>query len=303
MAKDYYKALGVDKNATQEEIKKAFRKLAIKYHPDKNPNNKQAEERFKEINEANDVLSDTEKRKKYDQYGENWSAFEQAGAGPQGGYYRTNRNGGNAGYNEEDLKDMFGTGGYSDIFENIFGAGGRTGNKSRVSKGEDMRAEMEITFEEAYLGSSKTFTINNQTLNIKLKPGIANGQVLKLAGKGALGRNGAPAGDLFLEIRIRNISNFKREGDDLSVEVHIPVTKAVLGGKIQVPTMGSSLMVDVPEGTQNDRKLRLKGKGMPKYNKAGEFGDLYVIVKIDIPLNLTDQEKNLYRQIADLKKE
>lgn len=304
MAKDYYKILGIERTASQEDIKKAFRKLAVKYHPDKNPGDKKAEEKFKEVNEANDVLSDPEKRKKYDQFGENWAHFSEGaskgnsysnpfGRGPRGGqqYYNIN---------EEDFENAFGGGGFSDFFGNAFGKSGQ-GRKSGPVTGNDLQAEMVISFEEAYRGANKIFNLNNQALSIKLKPGIADGQVLKLKGRGAFRVAGGAKGDLYLTIRVQENPSFKRVDNDLYSELNLDLYTAVLGGKVTINTLSGNISMDIPAGTQNDKVLRLRGKGMPYYNDQGKFGDLYVTVKVKIPSSLSDKEKKLFEELASLK--
>jgi curved DNA-binding protein len=300
MAEDYYKLLGIQRDATDEEIKKAYRKLAVKYHPDKNPGNKTAEEKFKAISQANEVLSNPEKRKKYDKFGENWNAYQDTGTGAnpfssgQERYYS-----GNAG---NDFESFFGDGGsesYSDIFENIFGRR-RKRSENYAFAGGDLRAELEITLVEAYTGVSKTFTIKNQTMTIRLKPGIRDEQVLKLKGKGSAGINGGEAGDLYITVKVKEDPDFKRKGDDLYTTVHADIYSLVLGGKAEVKTLSGFLKLDIPAGTQNDKVLRLKGKGMPVYNSPGTFGDLYVIVKAEVPVRLTEREKALFQQLAEM---
>jgi curved DNA-binding protein len=296
MAKDYYKILGVDRNAKEEDIKKAFRKLAVKYHPDKNPGNKAAEEKFKEANEANDVLSDPEKRKKYDRFGEHWNSPNAGQEYESGGY-------GYSSMNTEDFENVFGKGGggFSDVFENIFG--GRTGRQGRRNTpfaGDDLRAEMEISLDEAYQGVTRLFSVNNQSLSIHLKPGIKDEQVLKLKGKGSAGVNQGPPGDLYLTIRVHENPAFKRKEDDLYTELPIDLYTAILGGKADVSTLGGTLKLDIPEETQNGKVLRLKGKGMPVYNKPGKFGDLYVTVSVNLPVNLSEKEKGLFRELSRL---
>lgn len=308
MAKDYYNVLGVGKNASAEDIKKAYRKLAVKFHPDKNPGNKQAEEKFKEISEANDVLSDPEKRKKYDQFGENWAHYETAGAGGYGDQYRQYGSGGKQySMNEEDLKNMFGGsgGGFSDIFENLFGGRQRTsgGFGNQTFKGSDYNGQLEISLEEAYRGTTKLFYLNGQSLSIRLKPGIQDGQVLKLKGKGQPGINGGPAGDLYLNIEVKPDSIFERKGNDLHTDVHVDLYKAVLGGKAEIRTLDGTLKVDIPEETQNDKILRLRGKGMPYYDQPDRRGDLYARVKVDIPTSITAKEKELFKQLSMIRKE
>lgn len=302
MAKDYYKVLGIEKNATEADIKKAYRKLAVKYHPDKNQGNKAAEEKFKEVNEANDVLSDPEKRKQYDQFGENWQHYQQAGANPN-----ANRPGGgyNYGGNPGGAESPFGGEGgqpFSDFFENIFGqrSAGQRGRRNGAVSGNDYQAELDLTLEEAYTGANKSFTLNGQQSSIKLKPGIEDGQVLKLKGKGAPGINGGAAGDLFLTIKVSPHLLFRREGANLHYDVHVPLYTAVLGGKAEVNTLSGILKIDIPSGTQNDRVLRLKGKGMPVYNKTDEWGNLYLTIKVDIPTHLSEKEKSLFEELASL---
>ncbi|HYG53624.1 MAG TPA: DnaJ domain-containing protein, partial [Flavobacteriales bacterium] len=244
--KDYYKALGISKTASQEEIKKAYRKLAKEFHPDKNPGNKAAEARFKEISEAYNVLSDPEKKKHYDNLGENWAKYQQYGGNPND-YYRNTGGGGNPGQQpNHDFSDIFGeegAGGFSDFFKNIFGSrfgganAGSQGTNQRIMKGQDYETEMEITLEEAYRGTARVLSVLNQKLRIQIKPGIAHEQVLKLTGKGGAGVNGAPAGDLFLKVRINKHPVFEREGNDLRMEVPVNLYTAVLGGKILINTL------------------------------------------------------------------
>jgi curved DNA-binding protein len=306
MAKDYYKILGISKSATEEEIKKAYRKMAVKYHPDKNPGNKQAEEKFKEINEANDVLSDPEKRKKYDQFGENWSHFQNA---EQQGYgnYRSQGGGQYQQMSEEEFANAFG-GGFSDIFENLFGQKQGRGKNWRESygqqsfTGQDYNAEMEISLEEAYFGTSKQFTLHGQTMNIKLKPGIQDGQVLKLKGKGEAGIQGGKPGDLYLTIHIRSNNLYDRKGDDLYSDLHVSLYTAMLGDKVEVKTLDGTIKMDIPAESQNDKFLRLKGKGMPNYQNPQTKGDLYVKLKVDLPTHLNAKEKELFKELADMRK-
>lgn len=305
MKKDYYKILGIGRNASGEEIKKAYRKLAIKYHPDKNPGNKQAEEKFKEISEANDVLSDPEKRKKYDQFGEDWARYETAGAGNFGNQYQSHGSGGGSyTMNEEDLKNMFGgSDSFSDLFGNFFtgSRGSRGSHRKQSFKGSDLNAEMEISLEEAYRGTKQNFSINNQSLSIALKPGIKDEQVLKLKGKGEPGMNGSMAGDLYVTIHIKPHPLFERRGDDLYTDAHIDLYTAILGGKAEIKTLDGVLKIDIPEETQNDKVLRLRGKGMPLYDDSQKRGDLYVKIKVDLPVKLSAKEKELFKQLSKLR--
>jgi len=311
--KDYYKTLGVDKKATEEEIKKAYRKLAVKFHPDKNPGNKQAEEKFKEINEANAVLSDTEKRKKYDQFGENWQHYDQAGNSQRGKYSQGYGSDSGNQFTEEDFANMFGgsrgggsnNSGFSDFFDNLFGGGGfagstRGGGRQRSAKGNDIEASLTINLEEAYHGEAKHFDLNGEEMSITLKPGIGDGQKLKLSGKGEK-VNGGVAGDLFITIKVKPDPRFERKGNDLYCDVPVSVYKAVLGGKEEVKTLKGTISINIPKGTQADKTLRLKGQGMPIYKQPGEFGDLYAKVKVIVPTDLSEPELKLFEELAKLR--
>ncbi len=317
--KDYYAILGVDKNASDKEIKKAYRKLAAKYHPDKNPGDKEAEEKFKDINEAFQVLSDPEKRKKYDALGANWEAFEQGGfdwsqyAG-QGGP------GGQGGYTfvfEGDPSEFFGGGGgsgFSDFFEMFFGRGARggadpfeafmgrqrgAGRQARARRGQDVQAELPITLEEAYHGSTRTFELDGRKMRIRIKPGAYDGQKLRIKGKGRPGAGGGPAGDLYLILRVQPHPLYRREGDNLIVDKHIDLFTAVLGGKVEVPTMSGPVKVTIPKGTTSGKLLRIRGKGMPKKDRPDEYGDLLVRIHVDMPTDLTPEEEALFRELKE----
>jgi curved DNA-binding protein len=290
--KDYYKILGVDKNASSEDIKKAFRKLAVKYHPDKNKDDKKAEERFKEINEANEVLGDPEKRKQYDAFGENWK-YAQANGGA-GGF------GGPGGYRQgspDEFADVFGSGGnFSDFFESLFGQQAGRGRGPR--KGQDYQAEMPITLEEAYTGTERLLNVNAQSLRIRLKPGIAHEQTIRLREKGGPGAAGGPNGDVLITILISEHKQFRRQGDDLYVTVPVDVYTAVLGGKVSVQTLKGEIKVDIPARTDHGKTLRLKGLGMPVYDRPGEYGNLYVAVELHLPARISEKEMELFRQLA-----
>lgn len=312
--KDYYKTLGVTKTATQAEIKKAFRKLAVKYHPDKNKGNKTAEDKFKEVNEANEVLSDPEKRKKYDELGANWQQYQQSGGDSNFDWSQyTNRGGGQREYTYGgDFGDSFGSGGFSDFFENLFGGGAGFGS-SRTSKGkrsarranlrgDDLNAEMSITLEDAYKGAEKMFDLSGQSIKLKIKPGIANGQILKLSGKGNPEFSGGTPGDLMLKINILSDPLFIRKGNDLHTDLFINLYTAVLGGKAAIKTFKGTINVSIPKESQNGKVLRLQGMGMPVYGKTNEAGDLYVKLNIEIPTNLSDKELELYKELSELRK-
>lgn len=287
--KDYYKILGVDKKATQEDIKKAYRKLAVKFHPDKNPGDKKAEEKFKEINEANDVLSDTTKRTKYDSLGENWQQHQQ------GGFNQRSRQspGGGASYSYSSSDE----GGFSDFFESIFGGGGAGFGGGRRSggqrKGEDYQAETTISLEEAFQGTTRQVNLANQKLNLKLKQGIADGQILRMKEKGGPGFNGGPNGDLLITVHVSPSPKFTRKGDDLYFDAPLPAFTAILGGKLTVQLLDKSLSINIPAGTDSDKTFRLKEMGMPEYSNPKQRGDAYVRVVITVPKNLSDKDKEL----------
>lgn len=308
--KDYYKTLGVSKTASQDEIKKAYRKLAIKYHPDKNSGNKQAEERFKEVGEAYEVLKDPEKRKKYDLLGANWKQYQNAGS-PGGGFHysnfaRGNTGGGKTFYYEGDLDDVFGAsnGGFSDFFKSFFGGGtGRPpgfNSRQRTSHGNDLKAEMEITLAEAYSGASRILNVDGEKLRIKTKPGAYSGQELRIKGKGEHGINGGRRGDIYVKINVLPDPHYHLKGNDLTVKADVDLYSAVLGGKIAVNTLSGRLNIPIPKGTQNGSKLRLRGKGMPVYNQPGIAGDLYVQINVVIPRNLKKEELNLFSKLKEL---
>ncbi|MBO0360336.1 J domain-containing protein [Hymenobacter sp. BT186] len=297
--KDYYKALGVDKKATNDQIKKAYRKLARQYHPDVNPNNAEAERKFKEINEAHEVLSDEDKRRKYDELGADWQRYQHAGAGrgqAQGGFdWSQYQQAGGGGF------ESFGDdGNFSDFFSNIFGSmGGRGG--SRAGAGQDYQAELELTLEDAYRGGPRTLNVNGKSLRITIKPGVEDGQTIRLRDQGAPGRNGGPNGSLYITLRVLPDARYARLGNDLTQEVQVPLYRALLGGEQVVDTLSGSVKINIKPETQNGTRLRLRGKGFPVYNKEGESGDLYLHLTVQLPQRLTDQEKDLIRQLAALR--
>ena len=304
--KDYYKILGVDKKASQDEIKKAYRKLAVKYHPDKNPGDEAAEEKFKEINEANEVLGDPEKRQKYDELGENWQHFQQGGGQGSGfDWSQWQQQPGGGRYYYEGGASDFGDEGFSDFFENIFGGmGGRGGQRRRAQgKGQDYEANMEITLEEAYHGTSRILQLQNQKIRINTKPGTQDGQKLRIKGKGAPGFNGGPAGDLFINVSVLPHSLYQRKGNDLIQKINVDLFTAVLGGKTEINTFSGPVKVTIPQGTQNDKTLRIKGKGMPLYGKKDQFGSMLVKININIPSNLSEEQKELFEKLRALEAE
>lgn len=314
--KDYYKVLGVDKKATQDEIKKAYRKLAIKYHPDKNKDNAEAENKFKEINEANEVLSDKEKRKKYDELGENWKYYQQSGGADQGFDWSQYANQGAGGqrqytYSGDDMGGGFGdAGGFSDFFETLFGQGfgggtqtrGRSSRRSAKMKGQNVSAEMNITLEDSYKGAEKYFDLDGESIKLKIKPGIADGQTLNLSGKGNTGYNGGPKGDLLLKIHVLKDPMFERKGNDLYTDLRVNLYLAVLGGKATLRTFKGTINVNIPKESQNGKLLRLQGMGMPVYGKTNTFGDLYAKIYIETPVNLSEKEVSLFKELSELRK-
>jgi len=290
---DYYEVLGLDRNATTEEVRKAYRKLARKYHPDVNPNNEQAKQRFQEINEAHEVLSDPGKRKKYDQYGEHWRHGDQFGqAGSQRAQSQAREGEGYTGSFDDSL--------FSDFFESLFGT--RTGGGRRtVFKGQDYHAELELTLQEAYQTHQRTFTVNGKNVRITLHAGIADGQTIKLAGWGGQGANGGPNGDLYIKFNVLPDPVWKRRGDDLYRNAEVDLYTAVLGGELTIDTLGGPVKIKIKPETQNGTKVRLKGKGFPVYKQDGKFGDLYVTITVKIPTNLTSTQRDLFKKLAQSK--
>jgi len=288
---DYYQILGVDKSATDKDIKAAYRKLARKYHPDVNPNDKEAQKKFQELNEANEVLSDPEKRKKYDQYGKDWehgAEYEKArqsraSASQGGGYYGGDDN-------------------FSDFFESMFGgasgfSGARGGRQTRF-RGQDYQAEVHLTLLEAYETHKQTLSVNGKNIRITVPAGIENGQTIKIPGHGGPGNNGGPNGDLFITFSVTGDEKFRRAKNDLHVTADIDLYTAVLGGEIILETLSGKVKLPVKPETQPGNTVRLKGKGFPVYKQEGQFGDLYVTFNVKIPTNLTEKQKELFMELA-----
>ena len=318
--KDYYATLGVPKTASEKEIKQAFRKLARKYHPDVNPGDKSSEARFKEVNEAHEVLSDPEKRRKYDELGANWRMYEQAqeaGAGQSpfgtwsvhpgagGGQYRT--------MTDEEMRDLFGTEDpFSDFFKTFFGGfeadpGRRTsrGRATRPRSGRDVEHDLELSLEEAFNGVTKRFSMQQQgharTVDVRMPAGVKDGSRVRVSGEGEHGEAGAASGDLYLRIRLRPHPMFARKGDDLHTKVSIALTTAVLGGEAEVPTLdGRSLRLRVPPLTQNGQVFRLRGQGMRVLGKTQERGDLYATADVQLPRSLTPEQRTHFEALAAL---
>jgi curved DNA-binding protein len=295
---DYYKVLGVEKNAGEDEIKKAYRKLARKHHPDLNPNDKEANKKFQQINEAYEVLSDPGKRKKYDQYGKDWQQAEEfekarAAGAQQGGF-------GGPGFGGFEYSHEGEGADFSDFFESLFGGGGRrsAGGRQVKFRGQDYNAELHLALEEAYQTHKQTLTVNGKQLRITIPAGVENGQVIKLKGHGGPGVNGGPAGDLYITFVIGDHPKFRRDGNDLYATVDLDLFTAVLGGEVTVDTMGGKVKLKVMPETQNGTRVRLKGKGFPVYKSEDNFGDLYITWSIKIPTNLSEKQKELFRELA-----
>lgn len=297
---DYYKVLGLSKSATTAEIKKAYRKLARKYHPDVNPNDKTAEHKFKEINEANEVLGDTEKRKKYDKYGKDWEhgeAYEQAQRQQQSQrHYQQQGTGGFGGGN-------FSEGDFSDFFESMFGGGGTPRGRGRAAgfRGQDFNAELQLDLRDIYETQKRVLTVNGKNMRLTIPAGVENGQVIKIPGKGGPGANGGPNGDLLIQFNISNNTKFKRAGSDLYATETIDLYTAILGGEVTVDTFDGKVKLKIKPETQNGTKVKLKGKGFPVYKKEGHFGDLYITYEIQMPTRLSAKEKELFNELKNLK--
>lgn len=305
---DYYKVLGVSKEASAAEIKKAYRKLARKYHPDVNPNDAEAERKFKEINEANEVLSNPDNRKKYDQYGKDWQhadAFEKAKQQQQHQQRQYHRAGGQRTYSGGFSEDDF-----SDFFESMFGGGGtpfgragggRAGGKVNF-KGQDYNAELKLNLTDVFKSHKQTLTVNGRKIRITIPAGIENGQTIRIKGHGGKGVNDGPNGDLYITFSVQNNTNYKRHKENLHLNQEIDLYTAVLGGEIIVNTLHGKVKLKVKPGTQNGTKVKLKGKGFPKYKKEGSFGDLIITYHVKIPTNLSQKEKSLFKELSTLNK-
>lgn len=310
---DYYQVLGVDKTASQDDIKKAFRKLARKYHPDLNPNDPTAKEKFQALNEANEVLSDPEKRKKYDEYGEHWKhadefeaqkrAQQQAGGfGGFGGAGGFGTDGHGTYWYSSDGQEFTGSSGsgFSDFFEQMFGHGSRRRSGSAGFRGQDCEAELHLSLRDAAVTHKQVLNVNGKQVRITIPAGVANGQIIKLKGYGHEGMNGGPAGDLYITFVIEDDPVFKRLGNDLYIGITIDLYTALLGGEQLVDTLDGQVKLKVKPGTQPGTKVRLKGKGFPVYKEEGQIGDLIVTYNVQLPANLTAEQQELVRKMRSM---
>lgn len=290
---DYYQILGISKNATEKEIKNAYRKQARKFHPDVNPNDQNAQKKFQEVNEANEVLSDPIKRKKYDQFGKDWKqAGQYESAGPH------NSGTGRSSGRQQGYSGNFGESDFSDFFSSMFGGSTRQSNL----KGQDFNAELRLNLRDVYTTQQRTITVNGKNIRLTIPAGVENGQIIKIKGHGAPGRNGGPNGDLFLTFIINEDPEFTRKGNDLYKNSEIDLYTAILGDEIQIDTLSGKVKLKVKPGTQNGTKVKLKGKGFPVYKNESLFGDLYISYSVKIPSDLTDKEKELFSELKNAQK-
>ena len=309
--RDYYEILGINRNASEKEIKSAYRRLARKHHPDVNPGDSTAEERFKEINEAHEVLSDPEKRSKYDQFGHSWQKWQQRGGDPNG--FDWSQWAGGSGFSPGqrgqtaygDLNDLFGGGGFSDFFETLFGGGrarprGGQQGSFRSMPGQDLEHPLEITLEEAVQGATRILDTGQRRLEVKIPSGVDNGSRVRIAGEGASGFGGAQKGDLYLRVSVKPHLIFQRDGSTLRCKVAVDLYTSMLGGEIRVPTLTGNVMLKIPPETQNGRSFRLRGQGMPHLKSPDTRGDLHVTVEVVLPQDLSDQEKTLFQDLRQL---
>lgn len=299
---DYYKTLGVDKKADDKAIKAAYRKLARKLHPDLNPNDPEASKKFQQLNEANEVLSDPEKRKKYDQYGENWQHADQYEQARQ--QQRSSYGNPGGGYQSGGFEGFGGDADFSEFFNSMFGgaAGGGGGGRGGVYRGQDFNAELQLSLRDIAETHKRTLTVNGKQIRMTIPGGVENGQTIKVAGHGGPGRNQGPAGDLFIKFIIPNDPDFKRSGADLYATIKVDLYTAVLGGEITADTLNGKVKLKLKPETQQGTKVKLKGKGLPVYKKADQFGDLYLTYDVQLPTDLTDKQRELFEELAKTNK-
>ena len=291
---DYYKILGISKTATETEVKAAYRKLARKYHPDLNPGNKDAESKFKEINEANEVLGNLENRKKYDKYGKGWKHGEEyEKANRQQQQQRTSNKTSQSGFSNEE---------YTDFFESMFGGDRSSNNQGRSTKfkGQDYNAELNLDLKDVYTTQSQILTVNGAKIRLTIPAGVENGQVIRIKGKGGLGSNGGPNGDLYIQFNVNNHTQFKREGNDLYQNVDLDLYTSILGGEITVDTFNGKVKLQIKPETKNESKVKLKAKGFPVYKQEGQFGDMIITYHITMPTNLSEKEKELFVELQKI---
>lgn len=292
---DYYTILGVSKTATEKEIKTAYRKLARKYHPDLNLDNKEAERKFKEINEANEVLTNPENRKKYDEYGQNWKQGEQYEDAKRQQQRQSRHQSSQQGFSNEE---------YSDFFESMFGGGGRTSygqGRNPIFKGQDFNAELHLNLKDVYTAQQQILTVNGKKIRLTIPAGVENGQVIKIKGKGGPGINSGPNGDLYIKFIINNQTPFKRIGNDLYLNVDLDLYTAILGGEITVDAFDGKVKLEIKPETKTESKVKLKGKGFPVYKKEGKYGDLIITYHIKTPTNLSIKEIALFKELQKIK--
>ena len=290
---DYYKVLGLSKTASEKDIKTAYRKLARKYHPDLNPDNKEAELKFKEINEANEVLSHAESRAKYDKYRKDWKHGEEYEKAQAQRQQQTQQQSQQGSYDEQA---------YSDFFESMFGSGRPGFNEGRSAKfrGQDFNAELHLDLKDVFTTQQQVLTVNGQKIRLTIPAGVENEQVIKIKGKGGAGVNGGPSGDLYIKFIINNHSNIKREGNNLYQDIELDIYTAILGGEITIDSFTGKFKLKVAAETSNDTKVKLKGKGFPVYKQEGKFGDLIITYRIKMPTNLSEKEVSLFKELQKL---
>ena len=302
---DYYKILGLDKQASEKDIKAAYRKMARKYHPDLNPNDPEANKKFQQINEANEVLSDSEKRKKYDKYGENWQHGEEHEKYAQQQRAQNSNSysgfGGGHAQGFEDYGDFNGGGDFSDFFNSMFGGGTRSSSKQTKFRGQDLNAELKLSLRDITVAQKQTLTVNGKNIRLTIPAGVENGQTIKISGHGSPGVNGGPAGDLYITFNIPVDPEFKRDGANLYQNVQLDLYTAILGGEVTINTLSGKVKIKVSPGTQNGTVVKLKGKGMPFYKQESQFGDLLVTYQVLVPTQLTDKQKELFTELSKLK--
>ncbi|TDQ32756.1 DnaJ C-terminal domain-containing protein [Zeaxanthinibacter enoshimensis] len=302
--KDYYQELGVSRSASEKEIKKAYRKLATEYHPDKTKGDKAKEERFKAISEAYGVLGNAEKRKQYDTLGSDWEQFQQSGSSydefmkmrEQRRQYQQQYSGQHA--QGDPFGGAYSGGDFSDIFESFFGGGGRQRGRTYARPGADVSGTVSISLNEAYHGTQRMLDVEGKSIKLKIKPGAYSGLQLRAKGKGQKGSQGQ-AGDLYVNIDVQEHPVYERRGDDLYMNVEVDLFKALLGGKQEIPTISGKVQMNLKAGTQNGQTLRLRGKGMPKYGKAGQYGDLFATLSVKLPQNLTEEQRSILEKLRN----